>query len=84
MRYLSLPLTMSTPPNDERPGKWFKQRFRSLFPSKSPSRNLDGPDASPTSTNVLPIDASSLAVQDRESSPSDRPRVIADHTGSSE
>jgi len=46
-----LPLTMSTPPENERLlGKRFKQKLRSVFSSKS--RNLDVPDARPTSTNV--------------------------------
>ena len=50
-RYLGLPHTMSTPPNNERLlGKRFKQKLRSVFSSKS--RNLDVPDARPTSTNV--------------------------------
>ena len=74
---VSLPLAMSTPPNNERsPRKWFKQKFRSVFSSKSPSRNLD---ALPTSTNVPPINDSFLEAQTRENSPSD-----ADRTGSGE
>ena len=78
-------LAMSTPPNNERSQKkWFKQKFRSVFSSKSPSRNLDVSDASPTSTNVPPIDTSFLAAQARENSPSDGPRAIADRTGSGE
>lgn len=51
MRYLTLPLTMSTSPDKERLlGKRFKQKLRSVFSSKS--RNLDMPDARPTSANV--------------------------------
>ena len=83
--YPSLPLAMSTPPNKERSQKkWFKQKFRSVFSSKSPSRNLDMPDALPTSTNVPPIDNSFLAAQAMEDSPSNGPRAIADPTGSGE
>ena len=82
---LSKPLAMSTPPNDERsPKKWLKQKFRSVFPSKSTSRrNLDVPDALSTSTNV-PINTSFLAVQATENSQSDVPHVKADRTGSGE
>ena len=82
---LSLPLAMSTPPNNEKsPRKWFKHKLRLVLPSKSPSRNLDVPDADalPISTNVPPINASFLAAQ--ENSPSDGPRIIPDHTGISE
>jgi hypothetical protein len=75
-------LAMSTPSNNERStGKWFKQtkqKFRSVFSSKSPSRNLDAL-ASDTSTNVP-----SLAGQARENSPSEGAHVIADRTGSGE
>ena len=82
---LSLPLVMSSPPNNEKPQrKWFKEKFRSVFSSKSPSRNLDVSDARLTSTNVPPINDSFLAAQARENSASDGPRVIADHTGSGE
>ena len=49
---------------------WFKQKFRSVFPSKSPeSRNLDVPDARPT--DIPPINTSFLAAQAKENSPSD-------------
>ena len=77
---VNLSLTMSTPPNDERSSrKWFKQKFRSVFSSKSPSRNLDVQDALSTSTIVPPTNASFLAAQARENSPSD-----TDRTGSGE
>jgi hypothetical protein len=79
-RYLGLPLAMSTPPNNERsPRKWFKQKIRSVFPSKS--RNLDVPDAQHTSTNVPPIDASFIEAQARGNSPSDG---TTDRTGPGE
>ena len=86
VRYLSLHLAMSTPPNNERsPRNWFKQNFRSIFSSsKSLSRNLDVPDTRPTSTN---INNSPLAAQTRENySPFqvDGPPVKADCTGSGE
>jgi hypothetical protein len=70
--------------NERSPWKWFKQKFRSVFSTKSPSRNLDVPDILPTSTNVLPINATFLAAQARENSPSDGPRDIADRTGPGE
>ena len=72
---------MSIPPNNEQPPKKsFKQRFRSMFSSKSPSRDLGVPDAPP---NVPPINTSFLTAQARENSPSG-PRVIPDRTGSGE
>ena len=80
----SVPLAMSTPPNNERrPKNWFKQEIRSVFPSKT-SRNLDVPDGLPTSTNVPPINDSFLVARARENSPSDGPRIIADQKGSGE
>ena len=81
VRYLSLPIAMSTPPNNERTQrKWFKQKLRSVFSSRSPSHNLDVPDPLPTSTNVPPINASLFEAQARENSPSDGPRITADRT----
>ena len=83
VRYLSLPLGMSTPQNERSPRKWLKKKLRSVFSSESPSRNLGVPDAQSTSTNVPPINnASFLAAQARENFPSDRARVIPDRTGS--
>ena len=84
--------------NERSPRKWFKQKFRSIFSSRSPSRNspsrspnrnspsrnLDVPDALPTSTNIPPINASFLATQAKENDPSDEPRIIADRKGSGE
>ena len=87
VRYLGFPLAMSTLPNDELiRRKWFKQKFRSIFSPKSPSRNLDmsESDAQLISTNVLPINAPSLAAQGREKFPSDGPCIIEDCTGSGE
>ena len=79
---VSLPLAMSMPQNEQSPRKWFKQMLRWVFSCKSRSRNLDMQDARRTSTNVPPINASSLAAQAKKNSPSDGPRVIPDHTGS--
>jgi hypothetical protein len=60
-RYPGLPLTMSTPPNNERLlGKRFKQKFRSVFSSKS--RNSDVPDARPTSTGLPSTAATTFSV----------------------
>ena len=63
------------------PYKWFlclKQKFRSVFSSKSPeSLNLDVLDARPT--DIPPINTSFLAAQAKENSPSDG---TTDHTGS--
>ena len=80
VRYPSLPIAMSTPPNNERTQKWFKQKLRSVFSSRSPSHNLDVPDPLPSSTNVPPTKASLFAAQARENSPSDGPRITADRT----
>jgi hypothetical protein len=56
---------MSTPPKKERsPRKWLKQtkeKFRSVFSSRSPSRNLDTPPTS-TSTNIPPINILELRI----------------------
>jgi len=47
-----LPLTMSTPPDNKRSlSKQLKQKLRSAF-SVTKSRNLDVPDAEPTSTSA--------------------------------
>ena len=88
VRYLGVerrPLAMSTPTNNERsPRKWIKQKFGSVFSSsRSPSRNLEVPDARSTD-NIPPIKSSFLATQARGNSPSDGPRIIADRTGSGE
>ena len=76
--------------NERSPRKWFKQKFRSVFSSRSPSRRrLDLPDALSTSTNIPPINASFLATQakendPKENDPSDEPCIIADRKGSGE
>ena len=84
VRYLGVkrrPFAMSTPTNNERsPRKWIKQKFGSVFSSsRSPSRNLEVPDA--RSTDNFPASSRFLAVQARENSPSNGPRIIADRTG---
>ena len=86
VRYLNLLLAMSTPSNNERsPRKWFKQKFRSVFSARSPSRSrLDVPDALPTSTDIPPINPSFLTAQAKENSPSYEPRITADRKGSGE
>ena len=79
---------MSTPPNNERSSrKWIKKKVYSVFsPSKSQSRNLEVPDARSTSVNFPPIqvNASFQTAHDRENSPSDGPRIIANRTRSGE
>jgi hypothetical protein len=45
---------------------------------------VDVPDAQPTSADVPQINASFIAAQARENSPSDGPRDIADRRGSGE
>ena len=82
--YHSLSLAMSTPSNNEPlPKKSFKEKFRSVFSSRSLSRNLDVLDALPSS-NIPPIKSSYLSGKARENSPSDGPRIIADRTVSGE
>ena len=78
---------MSTRSNNEQsPRKWLKEKFRSVFSSRSPSHSrLDVlPNAIPTSTDIPPINASFLAAQAKENFPSKEPRIIADRKGSGE